>query len=404
MRIPLSIALFAIVAAIAACGDDSGGSAGPLETRTVIPGIATDSATAGEASLSVSLVKIASGFQRPTYVTNADDGSGRLFVVEKQGIVRVVSNGAVSAAPFVTVTPLVDSAANERGLLGMAFHPKFKENGRFFLAFTAKDGANTVAEFRAAPGAATASPTPVKTLFSIPDTRSNHNGGMIVFGPDGYLYYGTGDGGGSGDPDKNGQKGSALLGKLLRVDVDSGDPYAVPKDNPFVGRADFRGEIWALGLRNPWRFSFDRKTGDLWIADVGQNQREEVDFQPAASKGGENYGWNVLEGTACFQPSSGCSNEGKVAPIHETTHSDGNCSITGGYVYRGANARLAGRYFFTDYCEETLWSIRRSADGTARVEAVGQTNGAVSSFGEAEDGEVYVVGDSDGTLYRLTAP
>ncbi len=391
-------ALFALSCSDSRSAPEGAGQT-PTASRTVIPSIAADS-TPGP--LVLKLETVATGFRRPTFVSHAGDGSGRLFVVEKAGTIRTVVGGKASPEPFFDITALVESDGNEQGLLGLAFHPAFKANGKFFVAYTAaSSGANTVAEFHVPVAGGAASPTPVRTLFSIADSRSNHNGGMLVFGPDGYLYISTGDGGGGGDPDKNGQKLSALLGKILRVDVDSGAPYSVPPDNPFVGRTDARGEVWAYGLRNPWRFSFDHQTGDLWIADVGQNAIEEIDFQPAASKGGENYGWNIMEGTRCFQPSNGCEQGGLVVPVFEYTHANGGCSVTGGYVYRGKTIpALVGRYLFTDYCDETLRTLRR--EGSRWIaETVGETNGEVSSFGEDEAGEVYLVGDRDGTIYRL---
>ncbi len=371
----------------------------PALSRTVVPSIAADS-TPGP--LSVSLVKVASGFERPTFVTHAGDGSGRLFVVEKVGTIRTIVGGAANQQPFLDITAMVESDGNEQGLLGLAFHPRFETNGRFFVAFTAaRTGANTVMEFQVPAPGGLASPAPVRTLFAIADSRSNHNGGMLAFGPDGHLYISTGDGGGGGDPDKNGQKLSALLGKILRVDVDTGEPYAVPADNPFVGREGARPEVWAYGLRNPWRFSFDRQSGDLWIADVGQNAIEEIDLQPAASMGGENYGWNVMEGSRCFQPANGCEQAALVPPVFEYTHAAGGCSVTGGYVYRGtAIPSLLGRYVFTDYCDEALRTLRREGNRWL-AETIGTTAGAVSAFGEDEAGELYVVGDQDGTIYRL---
>jgi glucose/arabinose dehydrogenase len=230
----------------------------------------------------------------------------------------------------------------------------------------------------------------------------NHNGGLLKFGPDGYLYIGMGDGGAAGDPWGHGQSLDTLLGKLLRIDVDSGDPYAVPPDNPFVGRDDARPEIWAYGLRNPWRFSFDRATGDLFIADVGQNAQEEVHFQPAASAGGENYGWDIMEGDACYDASS-CDREGLELPVAVYAHSGeaGGCSITGGYVYRGgAFPALAGTYLYADFCSGNLWALRPGGDSW-QSELVTTLDIRVSSFGEDEAGELYLTDRSGGGLYRL---
>ena len=347
------------------------------------------------------LQEVASGFQRPTFVTNAGDGSGRLFVLEKPGRVRIVKDGALVNAPFLDITSLVRASGNEQGLLGLAFHPEFADNGRFWVAYTALDAKNTVAEYRVTDsGSDRADPGTAKVLIAQPDQYPNHNGGMLAFGPDGYLYISMGDGGSSGDPDGNGQDKSSLLGKLLRVDVDGGDPYGIPDSNPFADDSGAKPEVWAWGLRNPWRFSFDRETGDIWIADVGQNKYEEIDFQPADSRGGENYGWNEMEGEECYR--SGCRTEGFVRPVFAYDHGKG-CSVTGGYVYRGEAIRgLAGGYLFTDYCSGTLWLTSRNGD-RFETEEIGALPDGVSSFGEDEAGELYVVLDQGGSLQRIVA-
>jgi glucose/arabinose dehydrogenase len=226
---------------------------------------------------------------------------------------------------------------------------------------------------------------------------------MLAFGPDGYLYISMGDGGSGGDPDGNGQDVRALLGKLLRIDVNRGDPYGIPESNPFATRSDAAKEVWAYGLRNPWRFTFDRETGDMWIADVGQNKYEEIHFQAAGSKGGENYGWNIMEGDHCYKPPDGCKQDGLVKPVFEYDHGDG-CSVTGGYLYRGkAIAALVGRYIFTDYCIPTLWLTTRSSDGKFSTIESGELPNGVSSFGEDEAGELYITVDQQGAVYRLVA-
>jgi glucose/arabinose dehydrogenase len=227
---------------------------------------------------------------------------------------------------------------------------------------------------------------------------------MLAFGPDGYLYVGTGDGGGAGDPQRNGQNRASLLGKILRLDVDRGRPYAIPPENPFVGMEGARPEVWAYGFRNPWRFSFDRSTGDLWIGDVGQNAWEEIDFQPARSRGGENYGWSIMEGNHCFRPSTNCDPSGLVLPVAEYDHSNRRCAVIGGYVYRGRSfPALVGAYVYGDECSGELWSLRRDNDGTWRSTAPLQSRLLLSSFGEDEAGELYALGFSDGTAYHLTA-
>jgi glucose/arabinose dehydrogenase len=351
----------------------------------------------------VSLEQVAGGLSRPTFVTHAGDGSGRLFVVEKQGRIRIIDDGRVLSEPFLDITNVVKSSGNEQGLLGLAFHPDYERNGRFFVYYTAQDNDNTVAEFRVSSEANRADPRSGKELLAVADKYSNHNGGMLAFGPDGYLYIAMGDGGSSGDPDDNGQDLLAFLGKILRIDVDTGDPYGIPESNPFIVRSSARGEIWAWGLRNPWRFSFDRETGDLWIADVGQNKYEEVNFQPAESKGGENYGWAVMEASHCFRPAQGCDTTGMTLPVFEYSHDEG-CSITGGYVYSGSEfPALAGTYLFTDYCTGNLWATRQVGAGEFETEQIGRLAGSVSSFGEDEAGELYAVRDSEGAVYRVVA-
>ena len=297
------------------------------------------------------LVEHASGFASPVVVTNA--GDDRLFVVEQGGRVRIVHDGTVLETPFLDITDRVRSGG-ERGLLGLAFPADFAGSGRFNVYYTDRDGDSVLSRFRAEGDAA--DPASEHVLLTQAQPASNHNGGQIAFGPDGYLYVGIGDGGGGGDPQGSGQRLDTLLGKVLRVDV-SGEELVVPADNPFVDREGARSEIWAYGLRNPWRFSFDRETGDLFIADVGQNALEEVNLQPAGSPGGENYGWNVMEGDACFSPQSGCDQEGLVLPILVYSHASGaGRSITGGYVYRGSELPdLAGSYVFGDFVSGNVW-------------------------------------------------
>jgi glucose/arabinose dehydrogenase len=351
----------------------------------------------------VSLEKVVGGLSRPTFVTHAGDGSGRLFVLEKQGRIRIIEDGRVLPDPFLDITNVVKSSGNEQGLLGLAFHPEYEHTGRFFVYYTAQDNDNTVAEYAVTSDASRADLRSGKELLAVADKYSNHNGGMLAFGPDGYLYIAMGDGGSSGDPDDNGQDLLAFLGKIHRLDVDAGDPYGIPESNPFIVRSSARGEIWAWGLRNPWRFSFDRETGDLWIADVGQNKYEEVNFQPAGSKGGENYGWAVMEASHCFRPASGCDTTGMTPPIFEYSHGEG-CSITGGYVYRGGEfPALDGVYLFTDYCSGNLWATRQVGAGAFETERIGTLPGSISSFGEDEDGELYAVQDDEGAVYRVVA-
>lgn len=355
------------------------------------------------AKTTIRLERTIGGFRLPTDAKNAGDGSGRLFVVEKAGVVRVV-RGELLAQPFLDITPLVGSSGSEQGLLGIAFHSQFKSNGQFYVNYTDRGGNTVIARYKVSSDPNRADPNSAAVLLSVKQPAANHNGGNLVFGPDGYLYIGLGDGGGAGDRYGNSQNPGSLLAKLLRIDVDSGTPYGIPKDNPFIAQAGYRPEIWAWGLRNPWRYSFDRVTGDLYIADVGQDTYEEVNFQPASSKGGENYGWNKLEGKHCYPPGASCSASAFVAPVAEYAHGRGDCSITGGYVYRGkAQAPLTGAYLFADYCTGRFWALSRAGSGAwAQTELI-DSGVPISSFGEDEQGELYALGFSNGALYRIVA-
>lgn len=359
--------------------------------------------------VNVGWTKVISGLSKPVLVTHAGDGSGRLFVVQQGGKIRVFKGGALLAASFLDLSTSVGTTGSEQGLLGLAFHPSFETNGKFYVYFTLKSsGAQVVNEYRvAAPYTAdTAAWQTGRRILTMSDPYSNHNGGHMAFGPDGYLYIGTGDGGDGGDPGNRAQSTTTLLGKMLRIDINgtaNGKQYRVPANNPYVGIPGY-DEIWALGLRNPWGWSFDRATGDLWIGDVGQSRYEEVDVSRATSGGGRgaNYGWRVMEGRHCFNPSSGCSTSGKVLPVIEYTHASG-CSVTGGYVYRGAaEPELVGAYLFGDYCSGKLWSI--PADATYPAPTIQHLDSTlnISSFGEDEAGNVYIVFHS-GYVYRITA-
>jgi glucose/arabinose dehydrogenase len=350
------------------------------------------------ANLRIALTPLAEGFERPTQVTHAGDASNRLFVVEQAGVIWVLRDGQRVQTPMLDIREIVGSQGNEQGLLSVAFHPEFAQNGRLFVNYTDRNGHTVVAEYMASDDMA--DPRSARVLLNIAQPAANHNGGLLKFGPDGMLYIGMGDGGRAGDPWGNGQNPEALLGKLLRIDVDSGKPYAVPADNPFVQAQGARAEIWAWGLRNPWRFSFDRLTGDLYIADVGQNAFEEVHFQAAGSAGGANYGWNVFEGNSCFN-SNNCDSEGFVPPVAVYAHSEGGCSITGGYVYRGAAfPNLSGLYIYSDYCTGNVW-VLRGDDAGWQNRLVTQFRINPTSFGEDEVGELYVVDGNGGVVYRV---
>ena len=352
-------------------------------------------------------VEVVSGLENPLLVTNAGDGSGRLFVVEQTGSIWVIQDGQLSEQPFLDVSSLLSSDVfrggyTERGLLGLAFHPDYENNGLFFIDHTDVNGNSVVARYEvSADDPNIADPSSAVTILTQQQPFENHNGGNLAFGPDGYLYIAFGDGGSQGDPQGNAQNTNTWLGKILRIDVNA-DTYTVPDTNPFVGQADSKPEIWAYGLRNPWRFTFDRETGDLYIADVGGDITEEVNFQPAASAGGENYGWRVWEGND--QLTQEQTNGEAVAPVATYSHSDG-CSITGGYVYRGEQLpALQGVYFFGDYCNGRIWTLYQDDAGQWLTERSSWTPGefVISSFGEDEAGELYLV-DYKGAVYRLEA-
>lgn len=344
----------------------------------------------------IGLRLVASHLEQPTYVTHAGDGSNRLFVLERRGKIRLIENGRLQAEPFLDLTNIVNSDNNiEQGLLGLAFHPDFTNDRRFFVYYTNQDDDTVLASYRVTPDLSQVDPDSAEILLTINQPFTVHNGGQLVFGPDGYLYIGVGEGGLSKNPGPD-----SLLGKILRLDIDSAEPYDIPEDNPFASNSEYRPEIWAVGMRNPWRFSFDRLTGDLYIADVGENFFEEIDFEQAGSAGGFNYGWPVMEGNHCYR-SNICNQTGLTPPIAEHQHLGGNCSVTGGYVYRGTQfPALEGLYFYSDYCSGKIWALR---PGYAPEQFM-DTILIVSSFGEDEAGELYLVGFYQGHIYQLVVP
>jgi glucose/arabinose dehydrogenase len=360
----------------------------------------------------IQLEQVASGLTSPVTVTNAGDGSGRIFIVQQTGQIRILSGGTLLPTPFLDISALV-SCCGEQGLLGLAFHPDYATNGFFYVDYTNVAGDTVVARYEvSATDPNVADPDSAQTVLTQDQPFANHNGGQLAFGPDGYLYIALGDGGSAGDPQGNGQNLETWLGKLLRVDVNGDDfpddpnrNYAVPPNNPFVAN-DGLDEIWAYGLRNPWRCTFDRATGALFIADVGQSAWEEINFQPAASGGGENYGWNVLEGMHCFNdvPPGICNaflNGGSTLPILEYDHSLG-CSVTGGYRYRGQlYPQLDGIYFYGDLCSGRVWGATRHGDGTWVSEELLISGFTISTFGEDEAAELYIASYSGGALYRI---
>lgn len=347
---------------------------------------------------------ITEGLSQPTYLTHAFDE--RLFVLEQAGLIRIIENGQLLETPFLDITNRVGSLASEQGLLGLAFHPNYAKpgapgEGSFYVNFTDIGGDTHIARFSVLPDDPTrADPESEVQYLFVDQPFPNHNGGMLAFGPDGYLYVGLGDGGSANDPLNAGQDLTNFLGKVLRLDVDSAaDSYAIPENNPFAGATGALPEIWAYGVRNPWRFSFDRTSGDLYLADVGQSLWEEVNFQPAASAGGENYGWRTMEGTHCFEADT-CDQTDLVIPIFEYPHAQG-CSITGGYVYRGAlHPEMNGNYFVADYCVGTIWRLFPQ-DNRWLSDVVLDSDLIISSFGEDVNGELYVLNYGTGGVYRI---
>lgn len=350
---------------------------------------------------------VATGLSSPLLVTHAGDGSGRLFVVEKTGKVRIIKDGSLLGVPFIDISRSV-SRGGEQGLLGLAFHPNYESNGKLYLSYTDLNGTSVIREYRVSSNPDRVDGSSGRTLLRVRQPYANHNGGHIAFGPDNLLYIGLGDGGSGGDPGNRAQSRNTLLGKILRIDVNrrTGSlQYGIPSTNPYVGRSGL-DQIWAYGLRNPWRFSFDRATGDLWIADVGQSAWEEVD-RASATRGrnagrGLNFGWRVMEGAHCFRPSSTCVRTGKTLPLTEYANGGSRCSITGGYVYRGAAyPDLVGAYLFGDYCSGEVWYVDRGAARGISPTRARDSGAQITSFGEDETGELYLT-DAGGTVYRLT--
>jgi len=363
---------------------------------------------------SLQYVQVHTGLSNPVDIANAGDGSNRLFIVEKAGVIKIVQDGNILPTPFLDIDPLVNSTANERGLLGLAFHPNYEVNGYFYVNYTNNSGTTTISRFKVSdsdPNIADASSEDI--MISISQPFSNHNAGDLGFSPvDNYLYIPMGDGGSGGDPGCRSQDSTLMLGKMLRIDVDqnvnTSPYYGIPADNPYISFPNVPDEIWAFGLRNPWKFCFDSKTGDMWIADVGQNVIEEVNFTPASSTGGENYGWAIMEGNNCYDPDPinnscptdllSCFSAAYTDPIFEYGHnSAGGYSITGGHVYRGCKyPELYGYYISTDYVTENTWVIQ--SNGTS-IQMIDTPNGVVS-YGESEAGELYLATLS-GSIYEV---
>ncbi|HXI23695.1 MAG TPA: PQQ-dependent sugar dehydrogenase, partial [Pyrinomonadaceae bacterium] len=350
----------------------------------------------------LALASPVAGFSFPLAITNANDGSGRIFITEQAGRIRIIKNGALVANPFLDISARV-TFAGERGLLGLAFPPGYTTKGYFYVDYINSVGNIVIARYRrSASDPDAADPASEQVVLTIAQSSTAHKGGQLAFGPDGFLYVSTGDDDKEGDPENHAQNAGLLAGKILRIDVETGSPqtYTVPASNPFVGQPAYRPEIWALGLRNPWRFSFDRQTGDLYVGDVGQDFFEEVDFQTAGSSGGQNYGWRLMEGLHCYNPST-CDSTGLTAPIIEYDHSAG-CAVMGGYVYRGSKfPSMQGLYFYGDFCSGRVWSIRQQ-NGSWQTTSLLESGLHVSAFGEDEAGELYMADYGAGKIYALT--
>ena len=356
---------------------------------------------------------VADGFKDPLFLTSPPGDTERLFVLEQNsGKIKIIKNGEVLETPFLDIGRLA-SQGGERGLLGLAFHPNYSENGYFFINYTDNRGDTVISRYKASEDPDVAESESALVIMKADQPYANHNGGMIAFGPDGYLYIGHGDGGAANDPKNISQDGEHELGKILRIDVDGGEPYAIPEDNPFVNNPEVLDSIWALGLRNPWRFSFDSKTGDMYIADVGQSKIEEINCQEASSKGGENYGWRCMEGDRCTRlEGCECNSQELTGPIHQYRHGGGDCSITGGYVYRGSEIpELDGTYFFADFCSGNIWSFKwdgkRMSEFKERKEELkpdqnGKSIRFITSFGQDGSGELYIV-SKEGSIFKIAA-
>jgi glucose/arabinose dehydrogenase len=354
-------------------------------------------------TVAVGLERVATGLGPLTYLTAAPGDTSRLFLVEQSGRIRIVENGVLLATPFLDIHALV-STGGEQGLLGMAFYPDYATSGRFIVSYTSPAGSqpggtSILARYTVSADPDVANTSPDRVLLTVDQPYSNHNGGMITFGPDGFLYFGLGDGGSGGDPNGTGQDRTDLLGSMLRLDVSGTGGYTIPPANPYATSATFRHELWNYGLRNPWRFSFDRATGDLYIADVGQDRVEEVDVAAATSGGGENFGWNQVEGNECYIP--GCNLSLYVAPVSTYTHADG-CAVIGGYVYRGsAIPALAGTYFYTDECGGWMRSFKWAGGAaTQPLTWPALSTSGPQSFGQDARGELYVV-TGGGDAFRI---
>jgi glucose/arabinose dehydrogenase len=399
------------------------GVGGALLLVVLSPGLSPAAAQPAVDWPTITFTQVFGGLNGPVHLTNAGDGSGRMFIVEKAGRIMIAEGGVISPTPFLDIEGRVGSGGSEQGLLSVVFPPGYEVKGYFYVNYTDVNGDTVVARYHVTADPDVADPASEEIILTVDQPYANHNGGQLAFGPDGYLYIGMGDGGSAGDPEEYAQDPSSLLGKLLRIDVEFGGvvtepittthsvylpliqggteitlPYRIPPGNPYTQTAGYRDEIWALGLRNPWRFSFDPATGDLYIGDVGQGSWEEIDFQPASSSGGENYGWDIMEGAHCYEDPN-CDPTGLVLPVAEYSHSLG-CSVTGGWVYRGPNAPgMQGIYFYADYCSGRVWGL--AYDGGWQHQELADTGFSITSFGVDEVGYLYVLDYWSGDVYRV---
>lgn len=351
----------------------------------------------------IKLISLANGFIKPVDIVNI--GDERLFVVSQPGVIYIMDTlGTKNPTPFLDLNDSVINSGNERGLLGLVFHPNYAQNGYFYVNYIGNDGNSRISRFHVSTDPNVADKSSEQILLNVTQPYTNHNGGCLKFGPDGYLYAGFGDGGSGGDPQANAQNPKKFLGKMLRLDVNNGSPYSIPPDNPFINNSDTLPEIWTLGWRNPWRFSFDKLTGDLWVGDVGQDTWEEIDMEPASSKGGQNYGWRCYEGNAVFNPANCGPKESYVFPVWAFDQNSGDCSVTGGYVYRGTRyPGLYGKYIYLDYCSGKIHALYKDNLGNYADKLLADlSNQEYSSFGQDGNGELYVAGLSSGKIYKLT--
>jgi glucose/arabinose dehydrogenase len=351
----------------------------------------------------VSLRMLVDAEVKITSLTHAGDGSGRLFLTTRTGQIRIIEGGKLLSKPFLDIRENVDSASIEQGLLSIAFDPDYTETGEFYVYYTnlGTDNDTIVARYRVSADENIADPDSEQVILFLEQPANNHNVGQLQFGPDNYLYVALGDGGKGNDPWGHGQNAESLFGAILRLGVRGKETYVAPPDNPFISNGEGAAEVWVYGLRNPWRFSFDRLTGDVYIADVGQNLFEELNFSPSGQAAGSNFGWNVMEGQHCFRPKTNCDREGLVLPIVEYQHGEDGCAIVGGYVYRGSDfPQMIGTYYFADYCSGDIWGAARDASGTWSVTELLDTEYQIVSFGEDEAGELYVL-ELEGRIFRL---